>query len=269
MDAEALGDLFNQEKKVRLILIGKTGVGKSSASNTILGQEMCAVADGLSSGTEDCDVQVKERNGLTIQITDTPGVCDTHRQFEEVHREIIKSLASVAPGPHAVLMCLRCDHRFTDEEYQAYTQLKELFGHSLTKHMILVFNGHKLKKPLPDFKKLEEKIPKLGIVLSELGPKKDERLIAIDNEAEMEDRVRQGNQILKIVSKVVADNNGQYFSDDILELFEAKLREKETEEKKTRDQLVREIVMEKIPEAAEPLKEAIPESRFKKFCTIL
>ena len=51
-------------------------------------------------------------------MTDTPGVCDTHRTKEEVQREIAKSVATCTPGPHAVLMVLRCDRRFTDEEFE-------------------------------------------------------------------------------------------------------------------------------------------------------
>ena len=48
-----------------------------------------------------------------MQVTDTPGVCDTHRTEMEVLREVGKSLAVAAPGPHVVLMVLRCDRRFT------------------------------------------------------------------------------------------------------------------------------------------------------------
>ena len=51
-------------------------------------------------------------------MTDTPGVCDTHKTKEEVQREIAKSVATCTPGPHAILMVLRCDRRFTDEEYE-------------------------------------------------------------------------------------------------------------------------------------------------------
>ena len=45
-------------------------------------------------------------------------MCDTHRTKEEVQREIAKSVATCTPGPHAVLMMLRCDRRFTDEEFE-------------------------------------------------------------------------------------------------------------------------------------------------------
>ena len=47
-----------------------------------------------------------------FQLTDTPGICDTNRSEEEVLREVGKSVAVASPGPHVVLMVLKCG-RFT------------------------------------------------------------------------------------------------------------------------------------------------------------
>nr|KAG5698947.1 hypothetical protein BaRGS_024868 [Batillaria attramentaria] len=211
----------------------------------------------------------KQRYVVFSQVTDTPGVCDTHRPFDEVYHEIIKSVAAVSPGPHAVLMCLRCDQRFTEEEYTAYQQLKDLFGHNMVSFMIIVFNGLD-RSGKQDFNKLGQKIPKLGKVLDDLGSKRDERIIALNNEAPMENRLEQGDEILKMVAKIVSDNNGDCFTDDIMKRFEQKLKEKEEKEKKTRREIVQEIVIKKDEKAAKPLKEALPESEVKKWlCTIL
>lgn len=158
------------------------------------------------------------------QVTDTPGVCDTHRPLEEVHREICKSVATVIPGPHAVIMCLRCDRRFTDEEYQAYEQLKKLFGNGLKDYMILVFNGLDQVGTRPDFRKLGQKIKNLGLVLDDLVS--DDRLIVFNNEASWESRKEQGDQLLDAVVGVFESNNRQYFTDDIMKKFEAAMEQK-------------------------------------------
>lgn len=46
-------------------------------------------------------------------MTDTPGLCDTHREEEEILVEVGKSVAVACPGPHVVIIVLRCDRRFT------------------------------------------------------------------------------------------------------------------------------------------------------------
>ena len=205
---------------------------------------------------------------INHKVTDTPGVCDTHRSLEEVHREICKSVATVAPGPHAVIMCLRCDRRFTDEEYDAYEQLKSLFGQRLKHHMILIFNGLDAGGP-PDFEKMGQKIKKLGLVLEDLGGSKN-RLLLFNNEATMEERLLQGDELLRAVAGVYEANGRKYFTDDIMEKFEAAIKAKEAEGM-TREEVCQAIV-KNDPSITKKLERALPKEEVKrrgKGCTIL
>ena len=200
------------------------------------------------------------------QVTDTPGVCDTHRSLEEIHREICKSVATVVPGPHAILMCFRCDQRFTDEEYQAYVQLKKLFGEHMKKHMIVIFNGLDEAKP-PNIDELGKNIKQLGFVLGDL--KSPDRHVLLNNEARGRRRDEQADQVLDVVTQVFLDNDRRYFTDDIMEEFEKQMMKKEREGM-TRE-MVQEAVLKNDKNVAKAFENALTEEEVRKRgrCAIL
>ncbi|PVD24001.1 hypothetical protein C0Q70_17278 [Pomacea canaliculata] len=103
----------HEMKKLRVVLLGKTATGKSSLGNTLLGRQEFAPAKGLLSGTDKCQWAEATVDGVTLSLTDTPGLCDTHRSEEDVLLEVGKSVAMACPGPHVVIIVIRVDRRFT------------------------------------------------------------------------------------------------------------------------------------------------------------
>nr|KAG5709561.1 hypothetical protein BaRGS_001611 [Batillaria attramentaria] len=206
-----------EDTVLRVVIIGKTGSGKSSLGNTLLGRDEFLVARGMSSGTDRCQWAETKRSGLTLQVTDTPGVCDTHRSEEEVLLEVGKSVAVASPGPHVILMALRCDRRFTQEEYEAYLTLKCLFGENICKHMMVVFAGADTFGDLPAEREegLQEAVttapPQLAEVMRDAGG----RYVGVNNRALGEDRDRQAQTLLATMHELVRTNEGRHFTSEL------------------------------------------------------
>ncbi len=92
---------------INIVLLGKTGVGKSSSANTILGENRFLCERSLSAVTSISSVEKSVIDGRSVSVIDTPGFFCTNLSPQELSREFARSMFLSAPGVHAFYLLYR------------------------------------------------------------------------------------------------------------------------------------------------------------------
>ena len=137
---EALKDRLNKArgKTFTFLLIGRTGVGKSSTLNSLMGAEVAPVHD-FDPCTTNVDIHETNLHGVIVRVIDTPGLCDTEgsdndTQYIDLVRQKIPYTID------AVLFVSRLSESRVDaSEQRGLRLITEAFGELFWKKAVIVF----------------------------------------------------------------------------------------------------------------------------------
>ncbi|XP_059144326.1 GTPase IMAP family member 9-like [Physella acuta] len=205
-----------------LILIGKSGNGKSSTGNSILRQaNVFEPSYNMDSGTKIPQFEWSEFEGRTLQVVDSPGVMDTCEDEAEgitlVHEALQNAMLANPKGYHAFLVVLRFATRFTQEEQKTVKILKGILGENFLKDygIIVMANGETFEQNCRKDKTLNLET----FCADQRGPFKhileecNNRIVVFSNLTQDENvKYRQVQQLIDMVDKL--GNDGRRYTNE-------------------------------------------------------
>ncbi|XP_059211553.1 GTPase IMAP family member 7-like [Centropristis striata] len=235
----------------RIVILGKTGAGKSSLANTIFGEKLFMIGDTAISETRECQAETKSVNGRSITLVDTPGFFDTDRPEEELKADIVRCITECSPGPHAVLIVLKVE-RYTEQEEAVINKIKEyfseqLFSEEVFKYTTVLFThgdqldeGQTIEQYFCNNKAVSDLVKKCGGRCHVI----DNKYWNNDQQDEYRSNKFQVEELLKTIDEITEANRGGCYTNEMLQAAEEIIQQEEERIRKSSPNMSEEEIRE-------------------------
>lgn len=221
---------YRKWSELRLVLMGTAG--KGSAGNTILGREEFRLKMFVQ-----CEMKRAMVAGRKVTVVESPcwSCSDLQNTAKMYQLEFMHSLFLCEPGPHAILLVIPVDSKYSKMNNKVVEEHLSLLSQRVWNHTIVLFTHEDWLGQTP----IELYIESEGDALQQLLKKCSNRYHVLNNKVKNDEM--QVLQLFEKIEEMVEENNRCYYQLDQKIVRAAHERRQVEERAKLREMNIRSL----------------------------